>query len=57
MLLALRGTLLIVFLLSVLSIYWGALWQTSTHVHNLNGWVVVSLFPHASRFFVLWLDI
>ncbi|KAH9998533.1 hypothetical protein BJV74DRAFT_767839 [Russula compacta] len=38
--LTLIGVLLVVVLLSVLSIYWGALWQTSTRVHNLNGWVV-----------------
>ncbi|KAI0305594.1 hypothetical protein B0F90DRAFT_1624843 [Multifurca ochricompacta] len=35
-----RGILLILFIFSVLSIYWGALWQTPTHVYNLNGWVV-----------------
>ncbi|KAI0298606.1 hypothetical protein BC826DRAFT_998341 [Russula brevipes] len=40
MILASRGVLLIVFLLSVLSIYWGALWQTPAHVHNLTSWVV-----------------
>jgi len=33
MILASRSALLIVFLLSVLSIYWGALWKTPTHVH------------------------
>ena len=50
MILASRSAFLIVFLLSVLSIYWGALWSTPTHVHNLNGWIVVSLIPHSSRF-------
>jgi hypothetical protein len=40
--LASKGLLIIVFLLSVLSIYWGALWQTPAHAHNLNNWVVVS---------------
>ena len=40
--LASKGLLIIIFLLSVLSIYWGALWQTPVHVHNLNNWVVVS---------------
>ncbi|KAI9461728.1 hypothetical protein F5148DRAFT_1214780 [Russula earlei] len=38
--LASRVVVIIIFLLSVLSIYWGALWQTPRHVHNLNGWVV-----------------
>ena len=47
--LASRGVIIIVFLLSVLSIYWGALWQTPVHVHNLNCWVVVSLISHGSR--------
>ncbi len=37
------GVILILFALTVLSIYWGSLWHTPTHVHNLNGWVVVSL--------------
>src|SRR6266850_3497250 len=37
-----RGVLLIVFLLSVFSIYWGALWKTPVHAHNFNCWVVVS---------------
>jgi hypothetical protein len=41
-LLASKGLLIIIFLLSVLSIYWGALWQTPAHTHNLNNWVVVS---------------
>jgi hypothetical protein len=40
--LASKGLLIIIFLLSVLSIYWGALWQTPAHTHNLNNWVVVS---------------
>ena len=47
--LASRGVIIIVFLLSVLSIYWGALWQTPVHVHNLNCWVVVSSISHDSR--------
>lgn len=38
--LASKVLLIIVFLLSVLSIYWGALWQTPAHTHNLNNWVV-----------------
>ncbi|KAI0277608.1 hypothetical protein BGY98DRAFT_1079125 [Russula aff. rugulosa BPL654] len=38
--LASKGLLIIVFLLSVLSIYWGSLWQTPAHTHNLNNWVV-----------------
>jgi hypothetical protein len=42
MILASKGLLIIIFLLSVLSIYWGALWQTPAHTHNLNNWVVVS---------------
>jgi len=42
MILASKGLLIIIFLLSVLSIYWGALWQTPAHAHNLNNWVVVS---------------
>jgi hypothetical protein len=25
----------------VLSIFWGASWQTQTRIHNLRGWVVV----------------
>ncbi|KAI0063579.1 hypothetical protein BV25DRAFT_385006 [Artomyces pyxidatus] len=32
--------LIIITVLTVLPIYWGALWQTTTHVHNLHGWVV-----------------
>lgn len=40
--LASKGLLIIIFLLSVLSIYWGSLWQTPAHTHNLNNWVVVS---------------
>ncbi|KAI0065678.1 hypothetical protein BV25DRAFT_1821336 [Artomyces pyxidatus] len=32
--------LIILCVLSVLPIYWGALWQTSTHIHNVKGWVV-----------------
>ncbi|KAH9978766.1 hypothetical protein BGW80DRAFT_1164876 [Lactifluus volemus] len=32
--------ILVLVIFSVLSIYWGALWQTPAHVHNLNGWVV-----------------
>ena len=47
--LASKGILIIIFLLSVLSIYWGALWQTPAHVHNLNNWVVVS--PNTSQNF------
>jgi hypothetical protein len=43
LILASRGVLIILLVLSVLSIYWGALWQTPRHVHNLHGWVVVSL--------------
>jgi hypothetical protein len=35
--------ILVLVIFSVLSIYWGALWQTPAHVHNLNGWVVVSM--------------
>lgn len=38
--LASGGAILILFALAVLSIYWGSLWSTPTHVHNLNGWVV-----------------
>ncbi|KAI9463645.1 hypothetical protein BJY52DRAFT_1252871 [Lactarius psammicola] len=34
------GVVLILFALAVLSIYWGSLWHTPTHVHNLNAWVV-----------------
>ncbi|KAI9442228.1 hypothetical protein H4582DRAFT_1927199 [Lactarius indigo] len=34
------GVMLILFALAVLSIYWGSLWHTPTHAHNLNGWVV-----------------
>ncbi|KAI0065677.1 hypothetical protein BV25DRAFT_1582379 [Artomyces pyxidatus] len=41
------GTILLVFtalviicILSALPVYWGALWQTTSHVHNLKGWVV-----------------
>lgn len=40
--LGLYSGILVLVIFSVLSIYWGALWQTSAHVHNLNGWVVVS---------------
>lgn len=40
--LTLKILLVIVFLLSVLSIYWGSLWRTPAHTHNLNNWVVVS---------------
>jgi Protein of unknown function (DUF3533) len=47
--LASKVLLIIIFLLSVLSIYWGALWQTPAHVHNLNNWVVVS--PSTSQNF------
>ncbi|KAH9993944.1 hypothetical protein BJV77DRAFT_1066938 [Russula vinacea] len=36
----LERLLIIIFLLAVLSIYWGALWQTPAHTHNLNNWVV-----------------
>jgi membrane-anchored protein YejM (alkaline phosphatase superfamily) len=36
-------SVIIVFALAVLSIYWGSLWKTATLVHHLNGWVVVSL--------------
>ena len=28
---------------AVLTIYWGALWKTESLIHNLEGWVVVSL--------------
>jgi hypothetical protein len=41
--LALAGAVVILFAMAVLSIYWGSLWQTNTLVHNLEGWVVVSL--------------
>lgn len=41
--LAIGGAVIIVFALAVLSIYWGSLWKTSTLVHHLEGWVVVSL--------------
>src|ERR1700722_20165005 len=37
---------------SVLSIYWGALWQVEPHVHNLKGWVVVRLH---SLSFCIWI--
>ena len=47
--LASKGLLIIVFLFSVLSIYWGSLWQTPAHTHNLNNWVVVS--PNLAEFF------
>ncbi|KAI0311955.1 hypothetical protein OF83DRAFT_1166149 [Amylostereum chailletii] len=30
----------IVVMMAVLPIYWGALWQTPAHAHNLHGWVV-----------------
>ncbi|KAI0256100.1 hypothetical protein BJV78DRAFT_1385015 [Lactifluus subvellereus] len=40
LILASAGVLLILLALSALSIFWGALWQTPGHVHNLNGWVV-----------------
>ena len=40
--LTLKVTLVIVFLMAVLSIYWGSLWQTPQHTFNLNNWVVVS---------------
>jgi hypothetical protein len=50
MILASKGLLIIVFLLSVLSIYWGALWQTPAHTHNLNNWVVVS--PTSQKFWM-----
>ncbi|KAI0268702.1 hypothetical protein BC834DRAFT_821175 [Gloeopeniophorella convolvens] len=32
--------LIIIFVLAALSIYWGALWKTPSHVHKLNGWIV-----------------
>ena len=48
--LASKGLLIIIFLLSVLSIYWGALWQTPAHAHNLNNWVVVS--PTSQNFWM-----
>lgn len=38
--LAIGGAVLIVFALAVLSIYWGSLWKTNTHIHHLDGWVV-----------------
>jgi hypothetical protein len=40
--LTLKVALVIVFLMAVLSIYWGSLWQTPQHTFNLNNWVVVS---------------
>jgi hypothetical protein len=42
LILASGGVILIFVMLSVLSIFWGALWKTPQYVHNLNGWVVVS---------------
>ena len=53
--LASKGLLIIVFLLSVLSIYWGSLWQTPAHTHNLNNWVVVS--PNLAEFFFWMRDV
>jgi hypothetical protein len=41
--LTIAGFVIIVFALCVLSIYWGSLWKTTSLVHHLNGWVVVSL--------------
>ena len=29
---------------AVLGIYWGSLWKVNEKIHNLNGWIVVSLF-------------
>lgn len=38
------GNLLtIIVIFSVLPIYWGALWKLNDHIHNLHGFVVVSL--------------
>lgn len=40
------GTLLLVFtyvIWCVLPIYWGSLYKLYDHVHNLHGWVVVSI--------------
>ncbi|KAI0049875.1 hypothetical protein FA95DRAFT_1537385 [Auriscalpium vulgare] len=31
---------IIILVLAVLSIYWGALWSSTAHVHNLKGWIV-----------------
>lgn len=33
-------TILAIF--AYLSIYWGSLWSVETHLHGLNGWIVVS---------------
>ena len=40
--LAIGGSVIIVFALAVLSIYWGSLWKTDSLIHHLEGWVVVS---------------
>jgi hypothetical protein len=32
--------LIIVSIFTVFSIYWGALWDTTNHVHNIEGWAV-----------------
>ncbi|KAI0036877.1 hypothetical protein K488DRAFT_75663 [Vararia minispora EC-137] len=32
--------ILIIFMMGVLPIYWGALWKAPQHVHGLNAWVV-----------------
>lgn len=50
LIIASKGFLIILLLLSVLSIYWGALWQTPAHTHNLNNWVVVS--PASQNFWM-----
>jgi hypothetical protein len=53
----LGGTMMIIFIIfSVFSIYWGALFKTPTHTHNLVGWVVVRGFL-VQAFFPLTLGI
>lgn len=32
--------MIVVFIMAVLPIYWGALWKVPSHVHNLKGWIV-----------------
>lgn len=37
------GLLTVLVIFSYLAIYWGSLWKVNEKIHNMNGWIVVSL--------------